>query len=153
MVGCKGWLAGAAASVFVVGSLVMFASGAQASSSRQRSEADTAAHGAAVSRPMMGMGGGGAASTGATGGATTGGSMSSGAMSSGGGAMAASGPAMTSKKDVMAAQRALNSAGAGLKVDGRMGPNTRRALMNYQAQNGMPVTGQLDSATASKLGV
>ena len=147
MVGCKGWLAAAAASVFVVGSLAVVAD-AEASTARQRSEAEAAAHGAAVSRPLMGGGAaaGGAAAT--TSGGT--GAMSSGSMA--GGSMAA-GPALTSRKDIMAAQRALNSAGAKLKVDGKMGPNTRRALMNYQAQNGMTVTGQLDSATASRLGI
>ena len=229
MSGFKGRLTSTAAAVFVVGSLLMLASGAEAQTSMSpqggtsgmpRTEADTAARGAQVSQPVMGHTGGGSAGStsttgtapmgnmpmatgvsGATGmqprggtsgmprteadtaargaqasrpimgysgmgdAATNANSMPSstgGSMSSGGGSMSShSGTSnrpvhhrrMSKRGDIMAAQQALNSNGANLKVDGKMGPNTRRALMDYQASNGLQVTGHLDSATASKLGM
>ena len=36
-------------------------------------------------------------------------------------------------------------------LDGHMGPNTRSALRNFQDQNGLPITGNIDTATWSKL--
>jgi peptidoglycan hydrolase-like protein with peptidoglycan-binding domain len=48
-------------------------------------------------------------------------------------------------------QDALNSTGAKLKVDGVSGPNTEQALKNYQRQNNLQVTGQLDHATMTRL--
>ncbi len=56
-------------------------------------------------------------------------------------------------KGVMALQEALNRTGAGLKVDGRMGPKTRAALKDYQAKNGLKATGQLDRESRTKLGL
>ncbi len=50
-------------------------------------------------------------------------------------------------------QRALNRAGANLRVDGVMGPRTREALMDYQARNDLPVSGRADSETRVKLGL
>lgn len=35
--------------------------------------------------------------------------------------------------------------------DGKMGPATRQALMNFQADKGLPVRGRLDAATAAEL--
>jgi phage tail tape-measure protein len=55
--------------------------------------------------------------------------------------------------DVRKAQVALNSHGYAVKVDGVCGPSTERALRDFQAKNGLAKTGELDSATMSKLGV
>jgi len=38
-------------------------------------------------------------------------------------------------------------------VDGRMGPQTREAIRQYQKSENLPVTGHLDGETAGKLGV
>ena len=38
-------------------------------------------------------------------------------------------------------------------VDGRMGPQTREAIRQYQKSENLPVTGHLDAQTAGKLGV
>lgn len=124
------------------GSLALLASCAQAQ--QQRSEADTAAHGAAVSRPMPTFGGSGTTGPAAT---TTGGSMSGGAH------MTGKSMGKMSPSQVRSMQQALNSQGAHLTVDGRMGPKTRNALMDYQARNGLTVTGHADSATMAKLGM
>ena len=53
---------------------------------------------------------------------------------------------------VREAQRRLNAAGfdAG-PVDGIFGPKTKRAVIIYQAVNGLPLTGQLDPATLARL--
>lgn len=56
-------------------------------------------------------------------------------------------------KSVMAAQEALNRNGAGLTVDGRMGPKTRAALKDYQSKNGLKASGNLDAQTRAKLGL
>jgi hypothetical protein len=54
---------------------------------------------------------------------------------------------------VREAQRRLNAAGfdAG-PVDGVVGPRTKRALIKYQAANGLAVTGELDAATLARFG-
>src|SRR3546814_6225394 len=57
-----------------------------------------------------------------------------------------------SRAEVTELQRALNRNGAGLRVDGAMGPRTREALMSYQARNDLPVSGHLDSDTRMKIG-
>jgi peptidoglycan hydrolase-like protein with peptidoglycan-binding domain len=56
-------------------------------------------------------------------------------------------------KSVMALQEALNKSGATLKVDGRMGKNTRAALKDFQSKNGLKATGKLDKASRAKLGM
>jgi peptidoglycan hydrolase-like protein with peptidoglycan-binding domain len=67
-------------------------------------------------------------------------------------------PAMTASKPmsrqdmVQSVQTALNSNGANLTVDGRMGPKTAAALRAYQKQHNLKVTGQPDQATLSALG-
>ncbi|MDQ6938968.1 MAG: peptidoglycan-binding protein [Verrucomicrobiota bacterium] len=38
-------------------------------------------------------------------------------------------------------------------VDGTYGPMTRRALLNYQGDNGLPVTGEIDEETLDSLGL
>ncbi|MEA2429485.1 MAG: hypothetical protein QOF37_3113 [Thermoleophilaceae bacterium] len=45
------------------------------------------------------------------------------------------------------AQEHLQSAGQQLKADGDFGPATETAVRNFQTANGLPVTGQLDTAT------
>ena len=56
-------------------------------------------------------------------------------------------------KQIMAVQEALNKSGAKLKVDGRMGKQTRAAIKKYQSANGLKATGKADPATLAKLGV
>ena len=54
--------------------------------------------------------------------------------------------------DIKTAQRLLDEKGynAGT-ADGRMGPMTRKALKKFQKDNGLSITGSLDSETVSKL--
>lgn len=54
---------------------------------------------------------------------------------------------------IEAVQRMLNQHGAKLKVDGHLGPMTRKALKKYQGDNGLKATGRLDKMTMDKLGV
>src|SRR5260370_11078303 len=42
---------------------------------------------------------------------------------------------------------------AKVDVDGKIGPRTRRALSKFQRDNGRPITGRLDSATETALGL
>lgn len=54
--------------------------------------------------------------------------------------------------DARHAQRGLNRImDAGLVVDGLVGPATRAALRDYQAMEGLPVTGAVDPATLTRL--
>jgi peptidoglycan hydrolase-like protein with peptidoglycan-binding domain len=56
--------------------------------------------------------------------------------------------------DVKKAQEALRAKGFDPgSVDGAMGPRTSAAVRDFQKRNGLPVTGRLDAATASRLGV
>jgi len=54
---------------------------------------------------------------------------------------------------VAKAQMALNSNGAQLDADGKMGPKTVTALKSYQSAHHLKATGRLDAATARALGV
>lgn len=55
---------------------------------------------------------------------------------------------------VRRAQHALNRELAlSLNVDGRIGPQTTAAIRQYQAERGLPITGELDQATQQTLGV
>jgi hypothetical protein len=56
-----------------------------------------------------------------------------------------------SQQNIMELQQALNSQGEKVSSDGRWGPGTESALKHFQQKNGLPVTGQLDDATKSKL--
>ena len=58
-----------------------------------------------------------------------------------------------SQQSVMDLQQALNGQGAKVTSDGVWGPETVAALKQYQQQSGLPVTGQLDQATRSKLNI
>lgn len=57
------------------------------------------------------------------------------------------------QQPVAKAQMALNSNGAQLDVDGKMGPKTIAALKSYQSSRHLKTTGRLDTATAKALGV
>jgi hypothetical protein len=63
-------------------------------------------------------------------------------------------PPQAADHPVREAQRRLNAAGydAG-PVDGILGPRTKRALIHYQAVQGLELTGELDAATLERLGV
>ena len=50
-------------------------------------------------------------------------------------------------------QTALNNNGAQLTVDGKIGPQTRAALVAYQHQHNLKATGRLDTATGKSLGI
>ena len=63
----------------------------------------------------------------------------------------ANGSTNLSQKTIMQLQQALNSQGEKLNSDGVWGPATESALKQYQQKNGLPVTGQLDQQTRSKL--
>ena len=54
---------------------------------------------------------------------------------------------------VNAVQTALKNDGYQVEVDGKMGKNTRSALMQFQKANKLPATGKADKATLKKLGV
>jgi peptidoglycan hydrolase-like protein with peptidoglycan-binding domain len=52
---------------------------------------------------------------------------------------------------IQALQSALNRAGVSVAVDGQAGPETQRALQQYQRDNGLAVTGELDDQTRARL--
>jgi hypothetical protein len=54
---------------------------------------------------------------------------------------------------IQSLQAALNRAGIAVAVDGQAGPETQRALQQYQRDNGLPVTGELDEQTRARLDV
>lgn len=51
------------------------------------------------------------------------------------------------------AQQALDHTGAKLKVDGMMGPRTRKALRRFQRAHGLKTTGGLGPKTSHLLGI
>lgn len=59
----------------------------------------------------------------------------------------------TSGAMVRQVQEALNRAGAGLTADGIFGRVTELALQQYQATQGLPVTGRADAATLARLSI
>jgi peptidoglycan hydrolase-like protein with peptidoglycan-binding domain len=62
--------------------------------------------------------------------------------------------AAQSKGGIKAAQQALLDKGYNPgQVDGKVGPQTRQAIGQYQKAENLPVTQHLDTATAGKLGV
>lgn len=69
------------------------------------------------------------------------------------GSASASGSSMQalSPQRVRNIQQALNDQGSNIGVDGIWGPNTRRALRDFQRSNGLDVTGQLDRETVAAL--
>lgn len=61
------------------------------------------------------------------------------------------GSVQLSQQTIRQLQQALDQNGEKVRPDGVWGPNTEAALKQYQQKNGLPVTGQLDQATRSKL--
>jgi peptidoglycan hydrolase-like protein with peptidoglycan-binding domain len=57
-------------------------------------------------------------------------------------------PSRLSKDQIKAVQQALN-----VKDDGVWGAQSQSALKQWQQQNGLPATGQLDQQTKEKLNV
>ena len=55
--------------------------------------------------------------------------------------------------DVSVLQMSLNQAGATLKVDGKMGAATKKAVSAFQQKHGLKVTGKADPDTCRKLGL
>ena len=117
-----------------------------AASAQSRSAQEAVEHGAKVSRPIGGDTN--PVATMVTGKPTP----PAAGMSSSGQHRGGMGGAM-SRTDVRDLQTALNKEGAGLRVDGAMGPRTREALMAFQSRNDLPVSGHLDSDTRMKLGM
>jgi len=63
-------------------------------------------------------------------------------------------PAVVPRNDVKKIQEALQDNGQyGAKVDGVFGLRTRASVRGFQKAENLPVTGQLDTQTARKLGV
>lgn len=63
---------------------------------------------------------------------------------------------MTAEMDagqIQDVQESLNDRGYALSVDGMWGNNTSAAIRQFQAQNGLPVTGTLTASTLSALNV
>ena len=56
-----------------------------------------------------------------------------------------------SSSDIRQAQQALKDKGADLTVDGKMGPKTEAALKQFQQQNNLTASGQLDEKTITAL--
>jgi hypothetical protein len=57
-----------------------------------------------------------------------------------------------SKKEIRMAQQTLVDFGYGkLKVDGSLGPSTRKAIETFEQASGLPVTGKLGTATFKAL--
>lgn len=54
-------------------------------------------------------------------------------------------------KEAMEVQKALNTHGAKLKVDGKFGKASREALKKFQKENGLKATGHLNKVTMAKL--
>lgn len=63
------------------------------------------------------------------------------------------GGATPSRDTIKDAQRALSANGFSVTSDGVAGPRTQSAIRQFQAKNGLPQTGQLDTATMSALNV
>ncbi len=76
---------------------------------------------------------------------------STGGMSGMAGSNAMSGK--PSRSEVRQVQAALRRNGERLKVDGRWGPMTSKALRDYQQKNGLEASGELDDPTLRKLNV
>jgi peptidoglycan hydrolase-like protein with peptidoglycan-binding domain len=66
---------------------------------------------------------------------------------------AASADMASTSPEVRDAQRALHDRGFNVAVDGIYGPSTEQALRDFQRQQGLQQTGQLDQQTLSALGV
>lgn len=56
-----------------------------------------------------------------------------------------------SRTEVQHVQRALNNAGYDVRVDGKWGPSTQRALRDYQQAHGLAATGRPNRDTLAAL--
>lgn len=85
------------------------------------------------------------------GGAESAGDAPTGAM---GGSAAGGGAQTLSSEQIREAQQALKDKGHDVgSIDGIWGPKTQKAVEDYQQQQGMTASGQLDTETLSSLGV
>jgi hypothetical protein len=55
--------------------------------------------------------------------------------------------------EIRRVQLILKERGFAVEVDGILGPQTRQAIMTYQRQQGIQVTGEIDQRTSTSLGV
>ena len=69
------------------------------------------------------------------------------------GAASSSDRAMNASGTVRNAQQALAQAGADVPQNGRLGPRTERAILNYQSLHHLPLTGRLDQRTLQSLNI
>ena len=76
---------------------------------------------------------------------------SSGATATAPAAVAKTHTAMGRGARVSSLQTSLNANGAQLTVDGKMGPKTSAALMDFQKAHGLKATGHVDKATMDAL--
>jgi peptidoglycan hydrolase-like protein with peptidoglycan-binding domain len=58
-----------------------------------------------------------------------------------------------SVEEIRRVQLILKERGFAVEVDGILGPQTRQAIMTYQRQQGIQVTGEFDQRTSTSLGV
>jgi peptidoglycan hydrolase-like protein with peptidoglycan-binding domain len=58
-----------------------------------------------------------------------------------------------SSDNIRQLQQALNDNGEQVNIDGVMGPQTERALRDYQQKNGLQASGMLDEQTRQKLNI
>ena len=58
-----------------------------------------------------------------------------------------------SPDEIREVQRVLIQRGFSVEIDGRLGPRTRQALIQFQRREGLQATGQIDSRTVTSLGV
>jgi len=65
--------------------------------------------------------------------------------------MASRNPGKMSPRTITQVQRFLAGDGQKVKIDGVWGPATEAALKNYQKQDRLTVTGQLDHATRAQM--
>ena len=58
-----------------------------------------------------------------------------------------------SPDEIREVQQVLIQRGFSVEVDGRLGPRTRQALIQFQRREGLQATGRIDSRTVTSLGV
>ena len=73
------------------------------------------------------------------------------AKSTGGSSVASRSHATRDAREAIQAQEALNNEGATLRVDGKLGPQTRTAISTFQRTHNLSVTGKLDELTEAAL--
>jgi peptidoglycan hydrolase-like protein with peptidoglycan-binding domain len=58
-----------------------------------------------------------------------------------------------SQDEIREVQRVLIQRGFSVEIDGRLGPRTQQALIQFQRREGLQATGRIDSRTVSSLGI